>query len=61
MNATVSVDDPANTLKGEMTWKIIENASKDYNYEIVVLNTGLIKKNTDKIKYYTIKEVQIII
>ena len=27
MNATVSVDDPANTLKGEMTWKIIENAS----------------------------------
>lgn len=29
---------------------LMENASKDYNYEIVVLNTGLIKKNTDKIK-----------
>lgn len=27
MTATVSVDDPANTLKGEMTWKIVENST----------------------------------
>ena len=27
MSATVSVEDSANTLKGEMTWKIIENSS----------------------------------
>ena len=27
MVATVSVDDPANTLKGDVTWKIVENAT----------------------------------
>ena len=29
---------------------LIDNASKDYKYRIVVLNTGLNKQNTDKIK-----------
>ena len=28
----------------------IENASKDYNYEIIVLNSGLTSENIERIK-----------
>ena len=31
---------------------LIENASKDYNYEIIVLNSGLTSENIERIKKY---------
>lgn len=38
---------------------LIENASKDYNYEIIVLNSGLTSENIERIKKYQNEYVNI--
>ena len=39
---------------------MLENASKDYNYDIIVLNSGLTNENIDRIKSYERENVNII-
>ena len=39
---------------------MLENASKDYNYDIIVLNSGLTNENIDRIKKYERENVNII-